>query len=172
MDITQLATAKQTLNKRQLIAINRRVKSPKWSLPCVASVSVWFGAKKDRGTGFSVLAAREMKQEPKNESRGRERGRKVSFLSSPPPPCSFTCAIFRAFFDSRSSFFAPKRPYGKACYAVKRLSITKIKKPKRNNVAKKTGSKWNPGRIKSLKNRLWGDLKISSAFFNTHLYAS
>ena len=27
-----------------------------------------FGAKKDRGTGFSVLAAREMKQEPNNES--------------------------------------------------------------------------------------------------------
>ena len=35
-----------------------------------------FGAKKDRGTGFSVLAAREMKQEPKNESGGRGRGRK------------------------------------------------------------------------------------------------
>ena len=29
-----------------------------------------FGAKKDRGTGFSVLVAREMKQEPKNESGG------------------------------------------------------------------------------------------------------
>ena len=75
-----------------------------------------FGTKKDRGTGFSVLAAREMKQEPNNESRGRERGRKVSFLSSPPPPCSFTCAIFRAFFDSRSSFFASE-PHGNACYA-------------------------------------------------------
>ena len=34
-----------------------------------------FRAKKDRGTGFSVLAAREMKQEPKNESGGRGRGR-------------------------------------------------------------------------------------------------
>ena len=32
-------------------------------LACVASVSVWFEAKKDRGTGFSVLAAREMKRE-------------------------------------------------------------------------------------------------------------
>ena len=60
-----------------------------------------FGAKKDRGTGFSVLAAREMKQEPKNESGGRG---------------SFTYAIFRAVFDSRSSFFAPK-PHGNACYA-------------------------------------------------------
>ena len=28
-----------------------------------------FGAKKDRGTGFSVLAAREMKQEPKSSNR-------------------------------------------------------------------------------------------------------
>ena len=55
-----------------------------------------FGAKKDRGTGFSVLAAREMKQEPKNESGA--------------PPRSFTCAIFRSVFDSRSSFFAPKPP--------------------------------------------------------------
>ena len=40
----------------------------------------------------------------------------VSFLSSPPPPRSFTYAIFRAVFDSRSSFFTPK-PHGNACYA-------------------------------------------------------
>ena len=33
-----------------------------------------------------------------------------------PPPRSFTYAIFRAVFDSRSSFFAPK-PHGNACYA-------------------------------------------------------
>ena len=33
-------------------------------LACVASVSVWCRSKKDRGTGFSVLATREMKQEP------------------------------------------------------------------------------------------------------------
>ena len=52
--------------------------------------------KKDRGKGFSVLTPREMKREP-------------------PPPRSFTCAIFRAIFDSRSSFFAPK-PHGKVCY--------------------------------------------------------
>ena len=32
-----------------------------------------------------------------------------------PPPRSFTYAIFRAVFDSRSSFFAPK-PHGNACY--------------------------------------------------------
>ena len=29
----------------------------------------------------------------------------VSFLSSSPPPRSFTCATFLAVFDSRSSFF-------------------------------------------------------------------
>ena len=47
-----------------------------------------FGEKKERGRGFSVLAAREMKQDPKNESGGGGReGRK---LSSPPPPRSFT----------------------------------------------------------------------------------
>ena len=40
----------------------------------------------------------------------------VSFLSSPPSPRSFTYAVFRAIFDSRSSFFAPK-PHGNACYA-------------------------------------------------------
>ena len=56
------------------------------------------------GTGFSVLAAREMKQEP-------------------PPPRSFTYAIFRAVFDSRSSFFAPK-PHGNACYAGLKKCIT------------------------------------------------
>ena len=86
--------------------------------------------------GFSVLAAREMKQEPKKMKGGGgagEEGRKrlqtnPSILKnlrspanaasdfSPPPPRSFTYAIFRAVFDSRSSFFAPK-PHGNACYA-------------------------------------------------------
>ena len=32
------------------------------SLACVAGVSVWFRSKKDRGSGFSVLIAREMKR--------------------------------------------------------------------------------------------------------------
>ena len=74
-----------------------------FSLACVASVSVWFRSKErpiDRGTGFSVLAAQEMKQEPKNDESSS----------------SFTYAIFRAVFDSRSTFFAPK-PHGNACYA-------------------------------------------------------
>ena len=56
------------------------------SLACVASVSIWFRSKER-----PVLASREMM-------------------------CSFTCAIFRAVFDSRSSFFAP-RPHGNAYYA-------------------------------------------------------
>ena len=42
-----------------------------------------FRAKKDRGTGFSVLAAREMKQEPKNKSGGRGRGRKETLADKP-----------------------------------------------------------------------------------------
>ena len=71
-------------------------------LACVASVSVWFRSKERPRNGISVLAAREMKQEPKTES--------------PRSPRSFTYAIFRAVFDSRSSFFAPK-PHGNACYA-------------------------------------------------------
>ena len=33
-----------------------------------------FGAKKDQGTGFSVVTAREMKREPKNERGGRGGG--------------------------------------------------------------------------------------------------
>ena len=37
-------------------------------------------------------------------------------ISFPPPPRCFTCAIFRAAFDSCSSFFAPK-PHRNACYA-------------------------------------------------------
>ena len=49
----------------------------------------------------------------KKKEGGRGRGRN---LSSPPPPHSFPSAIFRAVFDSRSSFFGPK-PHGKACYA-------------------------------------------------------
>ena len=42
-----------------------------------------FRAKKDRGTGFSVLAAREMKREPKNERGGMGRGRKETLADKP-----------------------------------------------------------------------------------------
>ena len=40
-----------------------------------------FGATKDRGTGFFVLAAREMAREPKNEGGGR--GRKETLADKP-----------------------------------------------------------------------------------------
>ena len=57
-------------------------------LTCVASVSVWFRSK----------------ERPRNGILGFGRARNE------------TRAIFRAVFDSRSSFFAPK-PHGNACYA-------------------------------------------------------
>ena len=47
------------------------------------------------------MAAREMKQEPKNESGGR--GREVSFLSSPPLP-----ALLLAPFFARSLTLVPR----------------------------------------------------------------
>ena len=52
-------------------------------IACVEAFPFGFGAKKDRGTGFSVLAAREMKQEPKNESGGRGRGKKDTLADKP-----------------------------------------------------------------------------------------
>ena len=92
----------------------------KWRFDCIFSslrskrFRLVLEKKKDQGMGFSVWAAREMEREPKKKKRGgRGRGRN---LSSPPPPRSFPSAIFRAVFDSRSSFFGPK-PRGKACYA-------------------------------------------------------
>ena len=49
-------------------------------------------------------------------SKSRGLSASVSFLSSSPPPRSFTCATFLAVFDFRSSFFSPK-PHRNACYA-------------------------------------------------------
>ena len=50
-----------------------------------------------------------------------------AFLSSPPQPRSFTWAIFRAVFDSRSSLFVPT-PHGNAFYAgyTKRINRHEI----------------------------------------------
>ena len=64
------------------------------------------------------MSVRELKHDKPSGWFSKSRGlsASVSFLSSPPPPRSFTCAIFRAVFDSRSSFSAPK-PHGNACYA-------------------------------------------------------
>ena len=39
-------------------------------LACVASFSIWFRAKKDRGKEFVVLTTQEMKREPRNERGG------------------------------------------------------------------------------------------------------
>ena len=50
-------------------------------------------------------------------SKSRGLSASVSFLSSSPPPRSFTCVIFPTVFDSCSSFFAPK-PHRNACYAA------------------------------------------------------
>ena len=70
---------------------------------CVASVSVWFRSKV-RPTNDKERDFRFWQHEKWNESS--------------PPPSSFTRPIFRAVFDSRNLFFAPK-PHGNACYASK-----------------------------------------------------
>ena len=49
-------------------------------------------------------------------SKSRGLSASVSFLSSPPPPRCFTCAIFPAVFHSPSSFFS-RKPHRDACYA-------------------------------------------------------
>ena len=46
------------------------------SQPTQQAFLLSFGAKRERGSGFLVLTAGEMKREPKNERPGRERGRK------------------------------------------------------------------------------------------------
>ena len=68
-------------------------------LACVASVSVWFRSKERPRNGILGFGR------ARNETRAKKT-----------PPRSFTYAIFRAVFDSRSLFFAPK-PHGNACYA-------------------------------------------------------
>ena len=65
--------------------------------------------KKDRGKGFSVWPREKWNENQKmKEGGGGGEGRT--------PPSSFTCAIFRAVFDSCFSFFAPE-PHRNACYA-------------------------------------------------------
>ena len=56
------------------------------------------GVKKDQGMGFSVLAAREMKREPKTERSGRGEGNEGNF-SFPPHPLP---ALLLAPFSARS----------------------------------------------------------------------
>ena len=47
------------------------------NIACVASISVWFQNKRP------ILAAREVKQEPKNERGGRRRGRRETLADKP-----------------------------------------------------------------------------------------
>ena len=67
------------------------------SIVCLASVSVWFRSKERPWNGILGFGR------ARNETRST-------------PTRFFTCAIFRAVFDSRFSFFAPK-PHGNAGYA-------------------------------------------------------
>ena len=64
------------------------------------------------------MSVRELRHDRPSGRFSKSRGlsASVSFLSSPPSPRSFTCAIFRAVFVSCSSFFAPK-PHTNACNA-------------------------------------------------------
>ena len=63
--------------------------------------------KQRHGTGFSVLAARRMERQPKNEREEVER-------KEGPLPALLLAPFYRVLFDSHSSFFAPK-PHGNAC---------------------------------------------------------
>ena len=71
-----------------------------------------------RSKRFRLVSEQRKTEERDSRFWPREKWNKSEKMkvSSPPPPRSFTCAIFRAVFDSRSSFFAPK-PHGNACYA-------------------------------------------------------
>ena len=80
----------------------------KSQLACVASVSVWFRSK-ERQERDSRFWPREKWNKSEKMKVGGGGGE--GFLFSPPPPRSFTYAIFRAVFDSRSSLFVPK-PHG------------------------------------------------------------
>ena len=85
-------------------------------IACVASVSLRFRSKeRPRNRILSFGRARNETRAKKWKCGEGER-KEVSIPFFPTPPRSFTYAIFRAVFDSRSSFFAPK-PHGNACYA-------------------------------------------------------
>ena len=78
--------------------VHVRDESPTGAVACVASVSVRFRNKK-RTRNDEELDFRSSPGEKWNESqKWKRRGGEVSFLSSPPPPRSFTRHIFRAVF--------------------------------------------------------------------------
>ena len=69
---------------------------PRERQPAQQAFPFGFGAKKDR-----FLPREKLNESQKMKGVGRGRGRKET-------PRYFTCTIFRAVFDSRSLFFAPK----------------------------------------------------------------
>ena len=87
-------------------------------LACLASASVRFRSKersmKDEKRDFRFWMREKWNESQKMiEGKGKEGSFLPFFLSL---PRSFTRAIFRAVFDSCSSFFAPK-PHENGCYA-------------------------------------------------------
>ena len=56
------------------------------------------------------MSVRELRHDRPSGRFSKSRGisASISFLSSPPPPSSFTGAIVHSVLDSRSSFFAPR----------------------------------------------------------------
>ena len=67
-----------------------------WETPvlaCKASVSVWFRSKERPRNGILGFCRARNETSTNKWKRVRSRGRKVSFLYSPPPPHSFAFAI-------------------------------------------------------------------------------
>ena len=81
-----------------------------YTLACVARVSIWFRTKERPSNGILGFGRARNETRAKKWKWGEGEGK------APPLSRSFTCAIFRAVFGSRSSFFAPKA-HGNACYA-------------------------------------------------------
>ena len=88
-----------------------RLSNQHW--PALQAFPFGFGAKKDRGRGFSVLTAREMKLEPKNErGGGRGEGRKETHplpaLLLPPFFARSLTLVPRSLFINRTETLATR----------------------------------------------------------------
>ena len=87
------------------------------------------------------MSVRELRHDRSGRfSKSRGLSASVSFLSSPPPPRSFTCTIFRAVFVSCSSFFAPK-PHRNVYYAGRPILTAWAWASAKKNWKDKTSSK-------------------------------
>ena len=75
------------------------------NIACVASVSVRFWSKERPRNGILGFGCARNETRAKQWKWGEGEGSFLPFF--PTPLRSFTCTIFRAVFDSRSSFFAP-----------------------------------------------------------------